>query len=103
MRLVSLALLLAFTSMQAFSEARPITLPTGETGFFLTRADMEQAVMDKEEFRLLRTDYASLKGFYQADLITIGRLDAQKQLFMWLSVGSATAFLATLTISLLAK
>jgi hypothetical protein len=62
-----------FFPMILTSEARPITLNselvlTGESGFFLTREDMEVAVMSGEDLNLLQKDYETLHGLYREQL-----------------------------------
>ena len=68
MRSLLIISLIFFSTLSVFGEARTITLETGETGFFLTREDMEATVTDMEEHELLKKDYSALKGFYE-DLV----------------------------------
>jgi hypothetical protein len=89
-KIAALFLLLAFSCLTAFSEARPVTLPTGESGFFLSRADMEKTVGDLEAFKLLKADYAVLEGWYREALKKIQQLQSREGLVAILS-GSAGA------------
>lgn len=57
---LALCLLLLAISIPTFPEVRPITLDTGESGFFFTREDAEEAVFCMEERELLRKDVLAL-------------------------------------------
>lgn len=66
-----LMLLVLFSAGTIFSQTttpRPITLPTGELGFFLSREDMEVAVTTAEELNLLQKDYDTASSLYTEQL-----------------------------------